>query len=70
MSFDVVLGQSTNKLTDEAWRLLQERVRLLESALSRMQYLKGTKVFYVATTSGGSPTHKLTFIDGILVSEN
>jgi hypothetical protein len=31
--------------------------------------LSGTKIYYVADTSGGSPTRKLTFINGILVSE-
>ena len=31
--------------------------------------LAGTKVYYVSDTSGGSPTRKLTFKDGLLVSE-
>ena len=31
--------------------------------------LAGTKVYYVADASGGSPTRKLTFQDGILISE-
>jgi len=31
--------------------------------------LSGTKVYYVADSSGGAVTRKLTFINGILVSE-
>jgi len=31
--------------------------------------LSGTKIYYVADSSGGAVTRKLTFIDGILVSE-
>lgn len=31
--------------------------------------LSGTKVYYVADTSGGAVTRKLTFVDGILTSE-
>jgi hypothetical protein len=31
--------------------------------------LAGTKVYYVADSSGGSPTRKLTFIGGILTAE-
>lgn len=31
--------------------------------------LAGTKVYYVSDTSGGATTRKLTFINGILVSE-
>jgi hypothetical protein len=31
--------------------------------------LAGTKVYYVADSSGGAVTRKLTFIDGILISE-
>jgi len=31
--------------------------------------LTGTHEYYVATSSGGSPTTKLTFINGILTSE-
>jgi parallel beta-helix repeat protein len=31
--------------------------------------LAGTKVYYVSDTSGGSPTRKLTFTDGILTAE-
>ena len=33
------------------------------------QALAGTKIYYVASASGGSPTTKLTFVDGILNSE-
>ena len=31
--------------------------------------LSGTKVYYVADTSGGATTRKLTFVNGILTSE-
>ena len=31
--------------------------------------LAGTKTYYVADSSGGSPTRKLTFVDGILTAE-
>lgn len=31
--------------------------------------LSGTNEYYVATSSGGSPTTKLTFINGILISD-
>jgi len=31
--------------------------------------LAGTKVYYVADSSGGAVTRKLTFVDGILTSE-
>lgn len=31
--------------------------------------LAGLKVYYVADTSAGSPTRKLTFQDGILIKE-
>lgn len=34
-----------------------------------MNWLAWTKVYYVANTSGGSPTRKLTFTDWILTSE-
>ena len=31
--------------------------------------LAGTKVYYVADTSGGAVTRKLTFLNGVLTSE-
>jgi hypothetical protein len=31
--------------------------------------LTGTKIYYVADSSGGAVTRKLTFVDGILTSE-
>jgi hypothetical protein len=31
--------------------------------------LPGTNIFYVSSTSGGSPTVKLTFINGILTAD-
>ena len=31
--------------------------------------LAGTKTYYVSDSSGGSPTRKLTFVNGLLVSE-
>jgi hypothetical protein len=39
------------------------------NAVDGTSALAGTKVYYVSDTSGGSPTRKLTFKDGLLVSE-
>lgn len=39
------------------------------SAFSAITPLSGTKVYYVADSSGGAVTRKLTFIDGVLTSE-
>lgn len=39
------------------------------SAFSAITPLAGTKIYYVADSSGGSVTRKLTFTDGILTSE-
>lgn len=34
-----------------------------------LQGIQGTKVYYVATSSGGSPTRQLVFVNGLLVNE-
>lgn len=39
------------------------------SAFTAITPLSGTKIYYVADTSGGAVTRKLTFTDGVLVSE-
>lgn len=39
------------------------------SAFSAITPLSGTKIYYVADSSGGAVTRKLTFTDGILTSE-
>lgn len=39
------------------------------SAVTTITPLAGTKVYYVANSSGGSPTRKLTFTNGVLTSE-
>lgn len=39
------------------------------SAFTAITPLAGTKVYYVANTSGGAVTRKLTFQDGILTAE-
>lgn len=39
------------------------------SAFSAISPLSGTKVYYVADSSGGAVTRKLTFTDGVLTSE-
>jgi|15BtaG_2_1085339.scaffolds.fasta_scaffold00160_27 hypothetical protein len=39
------------------------------SAVTTVAPLAGTKVYYVADSSGGAVTRKLTFTDGILTSE-
>lgn len=39
------------------------------SGIIALQGLAGTKIYYVADSSGGAVTRKLTFIDGILTSE-
>lgn len=38
--------------------------------LSAVTPLSGTKVYYVADTSGGAVTRKLTFSNGVLISES
>ena len=40
------------------------------SAFTAIVSLAGTKVYYVADSSGGAVTRKLTFSDGILTSES
>lgn len=39
------------------------------SAVTDISPLAGTKIYYVADTSGGAVTRKLTYLDGILTSE-
>ncbi len=39
------------------------------SAFTAITQLAGTKVYYVADSSGGAVTRKLTFTDGILTAE-
>ncbi len=39
------------------------------SALTALAPLSGTKIYYVADSSGGSVTRKLTFSTGVLISE-
>ena len=39
------------------------------SAVTAIVPLAGTKVYYVADTSGGAVTRKLTFTDGVLTAE-
>ena len=39
------------------------------SAFTAVVPLAGTHVYYVSDTSGGSPTRKLTFVDGVLTSQ-
>jgi hypothetical protein len=39
------------------------------SAFTTITQLAGTKIYYVADSSGGAVTRKLTFIDGVLTAE-
>lgn len=39
------------------------------SAVTTITPLAGTKIYYVADSSGGAVTRKLTFTDGVLTSE-
>jgi len=45
-------------------------LKVTEGQLGLAEPLAGTKVYYVADTSGGAVTRKLTFTDGILTSES
>lgn len=51
---------------DEQFFELYKRVAVVEAGPTP---LPGTKVYYVADTSGGAVTRKLTFQDGLLISE-
>lgn len=51
---------------DEQFFELYKRVAVVES---RPIPLSGTKVYYVSDSSGGAVTRKLTFQDGLLISE-
>jgi len=39
------------------------------SPLTAITPLSGTKIYYVADSSGGSTTRKLTFVNGVLTAE-
>lgn len=51
---------------DEQFFELYKRMAVVESGPVP---LAGTKVYYVADSSGGAVTRKLTFQDGVLISE-
>jgi hypothetical protein len=60
----IILNDGAN-LTDGKIPIASTNGRLIDGQTP----LAGTKIYYVADSSGGSPTRKLTFMDGILTSE-
>lgn len=48
---------------------LQQKIDADAAATRLNTGLAGTKVYYVADSSGGAVTRKLTFVDGILTAE-
>lgn len=68
---DISFGVNSNKaiLNTAALTVAQTFTFPDASGILALQGLAGTKIYYVADESGGSPTRKLTFQNGILVSE-
>jgi hypothetical protein len=58
--------QQIEELKKEIAELRQQFTLTYRQHLRLKNALLGDKVFYVASSSGGSPTVKLTFKDGIL----
>lgn len=52
-------GKISIQLADGTWLIVD----------GVLQGLEGTKTYYVASTSGGSPTKQLVFKNGLLISE-
>ena len=67
-----MIGLNLSQTLDSNWDIarvsLREDLATIERILSTVPSgVRGTKVFYVAVTSGGAVTTKLTFENGILI---
>lgn len=80
----IFVGRKGSSATSDTYRVILSATNRLEFEVNGSQILlidstgltingiaalAGTKVYYVADTSGGAVTRKLTFTDGILTSE-